>query len=390
MTRHATIFFIVVLYATAGWSQGGWPASTSTPGRTDTVPGRVEQVLIATNEDCEIFINNAAMGSVSKNEFRHLRLEPGTYRVRARSKATGDELTDAFTVTENGPNEVFLDVLYAVDENAAQRIKATGSTTPTLQPGGTAVKNNGATPVGKSFKTKEEAEQETVLFFLTNMAYMKGGTFVMGNNRAPSPAETEHTVTLSPFYFCKYEVTQHQWETIMGPNPSLNKDCPTCPVENVSWEDAVKFTQRISALSKRTFRLPTEAEWEYAARVGGRAEVDSAGGQEEFIKKTAWFFSNAAGRPRPVGVKQPTVAGVFDLTGNVSEWCLDWYGATYYKEAANRRNPRGPSVGKEKVVRGGNFKDYVGDRFRPSFRNRRVPTARGGELGFRLVMEAGE
>lgn len=212
----------------------------------------------------------------------------------------------------------------------------------------------------------------------------------MGNNRAPVPDEAEHTVTLRPFHFGKYEVTQDQWQTIMGYNPSLNKACPTCPVDNVSWEEVMHFVRKLNSISNRTFRLPTEAEWEYVAKLGGKAEVDKAGGQEAYIKKAAWYFANSLGHTHPVGTKAPDVAGIYDLIGNVSEWCLDWYGPSFYKEQYNQNNPEGPPQGKEKVIRGGNYKDFVGDRFRPSFRNKRPPAGKSSELGFRLVIEPAE
>src|SRR5439155_8026497 len=99
---------------------------------------------------------------------------------------------------------------------------------------------------------------------------------------------------------------------------------------------------------------------------------------------------NAGSKPHPVGRKDPNEAGIYDLTGNVSEWCFDWYNPTFYKAERNHSNPKGPSTGKERVVRGGNFKDYVGDRFRPSFRNKRSPSSKSNELGFRLVLESNE
>ena len=149
----------------------------------------------------------------------------------------------------------------------------------------------------------------------------------MGNNKAPAADEVEHPVTISDIRFGQFEVTQQQWTVMMGYNPSKNGGCGTCPVENVSWEEVMRFIRKINLAGNKKFRLPTEAEWEYVARLGGKAEVVQAGGQEEYIKKTAWYFANADKQTHPVGQKQPNVAGSYDLMGTVSEWCSDWYGS---------------------------------------------------------------
>jgi formylglycine-generating enzyme required for sulfatase activity len=158
-------------------------------------------------------------------------------------------------------------------------------------------------------------------------------------------------------------------------------------VENISWEEAMVFVRKLNGITGRKFRLPTEAEWEYVARMGGKAEIDKAGGAEAYIRKAAWAFTNSENKTHPVGKKQPNVSGVFVLFGNVSEWCMDWYGAFFYKEDFTEKDPAGPPLGKDKVIRGGNYKDFAGDRFRPSFRNKANPKAKGSEIGLRLVME---
>lgn len=380
MIKQTTIFFACLLLALSGRPQQPPASKTEKP---NPVAANLLDVLFATNEDCDLLINEEAKGLLSRNDFRYIKLAPGAYRYKAKSKTTGDELSETFTVSETGTNEVFMDLLYTVDAKTEERAKLKGTVALKTAKTQTAPRQD-----EKITLTSKEAQAETLNALLSNTVLMKGGSFVMGNNRAPARDETEHPVTLSPFYFSKYEITQHQWETIMGSNPSIANGCPTCPVENVSWEDAMAFIRKLNSMSDQKFRLPTEAEWEYAARFGGRAEVEKAGGQEAYIKKTAWYFSNAESKVHPVGRKDPNVAGIFDLTGNVSEWCLDWYSVGYYKENYNQRNPEGPSLGKERVIRGGNFKDYVGDRFRPSFRNKRIPTGKSNEVGFRVVIEA--
>lgn len=349
------------------------------------------KVLFATNENCDLYVNEELRGQLFKTEFLYLEIPPGKYSYKAVSKATHDEMKDTFRVKEEGNNEIFIDLLYVVDENNAQREslknKKVANTTPVVLNEKKSPDNQPGTIRNQIFFDKELVAINSLV---ANMVLIEGGKFTMGNNRAPAADETEHSVTIKPVFFSKYEVTRHQWETLMGYNPSgINKDCATCPVENVSWEDAMKFIRKLNVISNKKFRLPTEAEWEYVARIGGKMEVDTAGGQEKYINKTAWYFSNADKKAHPVGIKQPNVAGIYDLMGNVSEWCLDWYGAYYYKEDFNQLNPEGPPLGKEKVIRGGNFKDYQGDRFRPSFRNKKNPLEKSNEVGFRLVLDTG-
>ena len=241
--------------------------------------------------------------------------------------------------------------------------------------------------VQQQTRIKANEPAAVVDLLLQNMVSVSGGSFVMGNNKAPAPDEAEHTVTINSILFSKYEVTQEQWQVVMGENPSNNKGCNTCPVENVSWEDAMIFIKKINDISNKRFRLPTEAEWEYVAKFGGKMEVDKEGGQEEYIKATAWYFANSDKKTHPVGQKQPNALGIYDLLGNVSEWCFDWYSPDYFKKESSLKNPVGPPLGKEKLVRGGSYMEYQGDRFRPSLRQKLKPTTRSSYLGFRLVRE---
>lgn len=344
-------------------------------------------VLIATNEDCVLLLNDQEKKPVSKNAFLYLKLAPGLYRYSAKSQTTGYVYVDTFSVSVGRLNEVFIDLLYAMDVEKEQRAKQASDSAAALvvnQQNNVGV-NQPLT--GATNNTQKSKELPAINALLASMTPINGGNFIMGNNRSPAADEAEHKVLLNPFLISKYEVTQDQWERIMGSNPSLNKACPSCPVENVSWEEVMVFLRRLNSLSGKKFRLPTEAEWEYVTRLGGKAELDQAGGTEEYIKRTAWNGTDAESKTHPVGTKQPNVAGVYDLLGNVSEWCADWYGAFFYKEDYTDKNPEGPPLGKEKVVRGGNFKDYLGDRFRPSVRNKLNPKTKAPEVGFRLVLE---
>lgn len=397
MIKCFTLCFLCLLLSGHCWPQRGAGKSKSAINNTtktqsasnaDASPKLLLDVLFATNEDCDLYINNELKGPVLKSSFRYLKLSAGTYTYKAVTKTTFDELTDSFTVAAGGANEFFLDLLYLVDEKKTQRESVQNKRDA---PDSSLIFYNRKVTAMQEADLKKRiqkaAETAVINSLAANMIPVKGGVYLMGNNKAPFANEKEHPVTISPVLFSKYEVTRHQWETIMGYNPAITKDCPVCPVENVSWEDAIKFITKLNSISNKKFRLPTEAEWEYMARIGGKMEIDTSGGQEQYIKKTAWYFGNSDKRPHPVGTKKPNVAGVFDLMGNVSEWCSDWYGAYYYKEDFNQLNPKGPPLGKEKIIRGGNYKDFVGDRFRPSFRNKRNPVEKSSEVGFRLVMD---
>ena len=392
MIKRFLILTLCILLVREGWTQspGRRKPRTSAPkkstgGQPEANLPKQYSVLFATNEDCDVFINDQLQSTVRKSGFTYINLAPGTYTYTAKSKATGDEFFDAVTVTKEGPNEVFIDMLFVVDERNAQRAAQAQTSS------GLALINTDA-PGDKSPVLSEEARQQRTVsavanFLLYNMVSIKGGSFIMGNNRSPFPDEQEHRVAISPLYFSKYEITQHQWQIVMGYNPSLNKGCDYCPVENVSWNDVQKFIAKLNAVSGKKFRLPTEAEWEYVSRFGGREEIETAGGPEEYIRKTAWHFQNSNAQTHQIGMKEPNTLGIFDLMGNVSEWCADWYTPNLVREN-EETNPLGAASGKEKVVRGGNYKDYSANRFRPSVRNKRVPAEKASEIGFRLVLDA--
>ncbi|HEY0041820.1 MAG TPA: SUMF1/EgtB/PvdO family nonheme iron enzyme [Flavisolibacter sp.] len=391
MIKRLLILTLCVLLFQEGWTQssGNRKPRTSAPkkGAGENAANQPKQisVLFATNDDCDLFINEQLQSTVRKSGFTYINLAPGNYTYTAKSKATGDELLETITVSKDGINEVFIDMLFVVDERTALRAKQNQTSS------GLALINTD-NPGDKSPNLSEEIKlQKTVgavaNFLLYNMVSIKGGSFIMGNNRSPFADEKEHKVGISPFYFSKYEITQHQWQIVMGYNPSLNKGCDYCPVENVSWNEVQKFIEKLNAVSGKKFRLPTEAEWEYVSRMGGREEIETAGGPEEYIRKTAWHFQNSNAQTHQIGMKEPNAAGIFDLMGNVSEWCQDWYSPNLVKDK-EEMNPTGAGSGKEKVVRGGNYKDYSANRFRPSLRHKRIPAEKASEIGFRLVLDA--
>ena len=212
---------------------------------------------------------------------------------------------------------------------------------------------------------KEKEEWAAVLYEtgreykdpLTGMEFIliRGGCFQMGSNSGNSNEKPVHTVCLNHFFIGKYEVTQRQWKVVTGNNPSHFRDCgENCPVEQVSWKDCQKFIKKLNQREGTDkYRLPTEAEWEYACRSGGKPETYSGGGR---IDRVAWYSGNSGGRTHSVETKAPNGLGLYDMSGNVWEWCQDWYG---HYPSGHVTDPKGPSSGSGRVVRGGSWRYYA-------------------------------
>jgi len=213
---------------------------------------------------------------------------------------------------------------------------------------------------------------------------VKGGCYQMGNSFGDGGEDEKpvHEVCVSDFAIAACEVTQEQWKKVMGSNPSRFKMCgPDCPVENVSWNDAREFISKLNSRSGRNYRLPTEAEWEYAARSGGRSEKFSGGND---IEAVTWYESNSGRTTHRVGTKQPNGLEIYDMSGNVWEWVSDWYGAD---PNSKLRNPQGPPSGFYRVARGGSWRNGP-KHARTSFPYDFSPDDRSDNLGFRLVSPA--
>lgn len=215
------------------------------------------------------------------------------------------------------------------------------------------------------------------------MVAVEGGTFTMGaTSEQGSDAEEDekpaHKVRLSDYYIGQTEVTQALWEAVMGSNPSLFKG-DNLPVEKVSWDDCQEFIQKLNQLTGKQFRLPTEAEWEYAARGGRKSRgYKYAGGNN--IDSVAWYDDNSGNETHPVGTKQANELGIYDMSGNVREWCSDWNGDY---QSSSRRNPQGPSYGLFRVGRGGSYY-YNAGYCRVSCRSYDFPVLSYNNLGLRL------
>ena len=212
------------------------------------------------------------------------------------------------------------------------------------------------------------------------MVFVEGGTFKMGSD-ADSDEKPVHNVILSGYHIGKYEVTQELWEAVMGSNPSNFKGSRK-PVEYVSWNDCQEFIRKLNSLTGKNFKLPTEAQWEYAARGGKKSKGYKYSGSDN-IENVAWYWNNG-GSTHYVGTKTPNELGLYDMSGNVLEWCNDWYRNDSYK-SSSQTNPTGPSSGLCRVERGGSWFD--GASFcRVSDRGLNYPDYRYFNLGFRLCL----
>jgi len=214
------------------------------------------------------------------------------------------------------------------------------------------------------------------------MVFVEGGTFQMGSNSGDSDEKPVHTVTVSSFYMDKTEVTQAEYRKVMGKNPSYFSDrffdsCDDCPVENVSWHHANEYAKKVGK------RLPTEAEWEYAARGGNKSKGYRYSGSNQ-LDAVGWYKNNSDWKTHPVAQKQPNELGLYDMSGNVYEWCSDYYSDSYYRSSP-KNDPQGPNSGSSRVLRGGSWRyyDYL---CRVADRSGSDSGSRYNYRGFRLVL----
>ncbi len=233
---------------------------------------------------------------------------------------------------------------------------------------------------------------ETAFGMNLEMVYVEGGTFRMGGTEAAYDDEKPvHEVTLNGFHIGKYEVTQAQWKNVMGSTLEDQRALSDydngiagagsdCPMYYVSWNDAQAFCKKLSEKTGKTYVLPTEAQWEYAARGRNKSNQTKYVGSDD-MDEVAWYYKNSAGQTHSVGSKKANALGIYDMSGNVWEWCSDWYG-NY--SSSPEVNPHGAAEGANRVTRGGSWY-YDAVRCRVSYRSGSSPAYRRNDIGFRVV-----
>ena len=226
---------------------------------------------------------------------------------------------------------------------------------------------------------------------INNMIYIKGGSFMMGSVDGRKSENPVHKVYLDGFFMSKYLITQGQWNMITGENKSSFQGDPQRPVERISWKECQQFIKKLNKKTGRQYRLPTEAEWEYAARGGQRSKGYTYAGSDQLIE-VAWSVDECGKKgnndqnygTRRVGQKLPNELGLYDMSGNLRCWCSDWFDPKYYHRSPSH-NPTGPKSGKRKVLRGGSW--LTPSVFcEVSFRNGNRPETGSYQDGFRLVL----
>ena len=244
---------------------------------------------------------------------------------------------------------------------------------------------------GSVIKTLKVSQQACQWYESFEMVDVEGGSFFIGaqkdnsayqnyDNDAYQIEAPVHQVTISNYCIGMYEVTQAQWMAAMGSNPSIHQG-DQLPVENVSWEQVQEFITLLNQASGLTYRLPTEAEWEFAARGGVKSEGNKYSGYS-VLGACGWYYSNSESATHEVGTKYPNELGIYDRSGNVREWCNDWFD---YYTSSSATNPQGPTYGNMKLNRGGSWTTPAVN-CRNSYRHTDFPTDKAQDLGFRLVL----
>ena len=239
-------------------------------------------------------------------------------------------------------------------------------------------------PTGGNTTQDGENKVYTVNGVSFTMVAVKGGTFTMGATAEQTEADSDefptHSVTLSDYYIGETEVTQELWQAVMGSNPSNFTGNMQRPVEKVSWNDCQTFITKLNELTGESFALPTEAQWEYAAR-GGKSTKGYLYSGSNSIADVAWYSGNSSNYTHPVKSKSPNELGLYDMSGNVYERCADWYGSY---SSTSQTNPVGPITGSYRVLRGGSW-DYNAARCRIANRDDSRPTSASYSCGLRLA-----
>ncbi len=283
-----------------------------------------------------------------------------------------------------------LDIMFLISGEVASndelRLKILRSSDGVLVYDGDFKNSSGSSALKDAVKVISENKSSEYKEGYDGMILVEGGWFDMGSNDGYSDEKPVHRVHVNSFYIGKYEVTQKQWQAVMGNNPSYFNDCSDCPVESVSWNDIQEFIRILNSQTGRKYRLPTEAEWEYAARGGNKSK------SYKYIGDVAWYSDNSGNTTHPVGRKNSNEIGIYDIIGNVWEWCADQYQGEYSSNSSSEtlfskgldKNPLGRTGRTYCFLRGGSWMSFDVN-CRTASRTRLAPTHRDDNSGFRLA-----
>jgi hypothetical protein len=338
------------------------------------------EIVFSAPEDCLLEIDGKWFGTLNKDEPKIIPLDFGQHKILAQSKNTRELYNTTITILSNNqviniPMSSLNPAIEGLEDSLA--FSAVADVQPTITD---AIKIN---QVDITEPVPTYVSRNTILLAISelsaNMASLAGGKYKKDDPKTSAGKNSKDSVFVSPFSLGKYEVTQQQWQQVMGYNNSENKNCSDCPVENVSWYEIDDFVRILNETSEAKFRLPTNAEWDYAVRLDVREYINKRGGPK-YGDNVAWNENNAQRKTHSVGTRIPHRSGAYDLMGNVAEWCADWYDLEYLKSNKNAENPKGPPMGTQKIVRGGTFanKDFVE-------LSNRDPREKQKYIGFRLV-----
>ncbi len=362
---------------------------------------QVLTLKFTTTADCKLYVDGEYKTTLVTDGIFKVDLRAGDYQVKAVSTSNAADVFKTFYTVNK--EDLGMQKIYEIDlqniiqnridnENRIEQERIVAEKQKELAEKAQAEKEE--MQKQKQAQTQNEPNSHKpdtinlVNKIIKDMVLVKGGTYQMGCTRdqgnCANDEKPTHSVTISDFYISKYELTQEQWYTIMGTNSSQFTNCESCPVERVSWLETVKFIEKLNEISNTKFRLPTEAEFEYAGRGGQHRENFQFSGSNS-IEDIGWTETNSTYKTHPVGQKPPNALGLYDMTGNVFEWCRDDYDDNYYRNSPET-NPVCESVLNLKVLRGGSYKtkeidSHVSSRY--SIAEDRML----GNIGFRLASD---
>jgi formylglycine-generating enzyme required for sulfatase activity len=350
-----------------------------------------------------LYINGARIGQIQKDVLFKTSLPQGVYTIKAVNSMNAADFTSIKYII-NPKSKGIIEELKLQDIITKRINKEAEDAEIAIR-----------APITSKYQ-KNKQESLNKLTGGIDLVYVRGGSFEMGSEKGESDEKPMHTITLSNYFIGKYEVTVgqfrkfiaatsyktsadinggsylwngSQWKLQAGINwefDALGFKRPETeenhPVIHVSWTDALEYTKWLSSVTGKAFRLPTEAEWEFAARGGMSSNGYTFAGSND-INQVAWSLDNKSNQTFPVGKKQPNELGIYDMTGNVWEWCNDWYDADYYAKSPST-NPQGSKSGLFKVIRGGSW-GGLSNFNRVTFRYRYFPGNRGKFNGFRIA-----